>query len=92
MDEHRTSRPGEFTKRTMHSGVKTITYILGIVEILATIIFLVFNFLVPTFKYTLQNMGGVKFNPATDIPSLEGKIILVTGGTSRLLPFPALPE
>lgn len=24
---------------------------------------------------------GVKFNPATDIPSLDGKVILVTGGT-----------
>ncbi|KAH8699420.1 oxidoreductase-like protein [Phaeosphaeriaceae sp. PMI808] len=29
-------------------------------------------------------MGGVKFNPATDIPSLAGKIILVTGGNAGL--------
>ncbi|KAG9197824.1 hypothetical protein G6514_000812 [Epicoccum nigrum] len=27
---------------------------------------------------------GVKFNPATDIPSLDGKVILVTGGNAGL--------
>jgi hypothetical protein len=30
---------------------------------------------------------GVKFNPATDIPSLDGKVILVTGG----MYFPTSP-
>ena len=29
-------------------------------------------------------VGGVRFNPATDIPSLHGKVILVTGGNSGL--------
>ncbi|KAH7383756.1 hypothetical protein BKA66DRAFT_417435 [Pyrenochaeta sp. MPI-SDFR-AT-0127] len=29
-------------------------------------------------------MGGVKFDPSKDIPSLEGKVILVTGGNSGL--------
>ncbi|KAM0344545.1 hypothetical protein ACHAPU_007525 [Fusarium lateritium] len=29
-------------------------------------------------------MGSVKFTPDTDIPSLEGKVILVTGGNSGL--------
>lgn len=28
--------------------------------------------------------GGVSFNPANDIPSLEGKVIVVTGGNSGL--------
>ncbi|KAF7332344.1 Retinol dehydrogenase 13 [Mycena kentingensis (nom. inval.)] len=30
------------------------------------------------------NYGGVPFNPATDIPDLVGKVILVTGGASGL--------
>ena len=30
---------------------------------------------------------GVKFNPATDIPSLDGKVILVTGGMYLLHPL-----
>jgi hypothetical protein len=34
---------------------------------------------------------GVKFNPATDIPSLDGKVILVTGGTYPLPPLPSRP-
>ncbi|KAF9761354.1 hypothetical protein IL306_003851 [Fusarium sp. DS 682] len=29
-------------------------------------------------------MGSIKFNPETDIPSLEGKVILITGGNSGL--------
>jgi NAD(P)-dependent dehydrogenase (short-subunit alcohol dehydrogenase family) len=29
-------------------------------------------------------MGSVKFSPDTDIPSLEGKVILITGGNSGL--------
>ncbi|KAK2669538.1 Short-chain dehydrogenase/reductase SDR [Fusarium oxysporum f. sp. vasinfectum] len=29
-------------------------------------------------------MGSVKFSPDTDIPSLKGKIILITGGNSGL--------
>ena len=36
---------------------------------------------------------GVKFNPATDIPSLDGKVILVTGGMYLLHPLlPLLPS
>ena len=29
-------------------------------------------------------MGGYKYNPEKDIGSLEGKVILVTGGTSPI--------
>ncbi|KAK2688866.1 hypothetical protein QWA68_012128 [Fusarium oxysporum] len=34
--------------------------------------------------YLSDKMGSVKFSPDTDIPSLAGKIILITGGNSGL--------
>jgi hypothetical protein len=33
------------------------------------------------YRYRNTSNMGKTFNPATDIPSLEGKVILVTGGT-----------
>jgi hypothetical protein len=32
--------------------------------------------------YGLLNFNGISFNPSTDIPSLEGKVIFITGGLS----------
>lgn len=40
--------------------------------------------------YGLLSFGGASFNPLSDIPELDGKVILITGGTTRSLD--ALPE
>lgn len=39
-----------------------------------------------------QIEGLVDFDPARDIPSLEGKVILITGGIIIRLPSPSLIE
>jgi hypothetical protein len=35
---------------------------------------------VTAFMNPFNYVGGVSFNPETDIPDLSGKVILVTGG------------
>lgn len=70
------------TATNAHSTLNIVLYILEqLLELFTTAALLTFNVLLPDFKAQLQNMGGVKFNPTTDIPSLKGKVILVTGGT-----------
>lgn len=59
-------------------------------ELVQTILLLGFRLILPDLANALSNIGmGVKFNPATDIGPLDGKVILVTGGTfTHFEPFP----
>ncbi|ORY18700.1 hypothetical protein BCR34DRAFT_553326 [Clohesyomyces aquaticus] len=85
MDGHGIRPSDEPTHSPTRSIVKTVVYIWRlVVEVSATTIFLGFNFLVPTITRALLDMGGIRFSPAQDIPSLAGKIILVTGGNAGL--------
>jgi NAD(P)-dependent dehydrogenase (short-subunit alcohol dehydrogenase family) len=53
-----------------------------ILELLSTALLLSFGFILPELKDSITNFGmGKKFDPSHDIGSLEGKVILVTGGT-----------
>lgn len=60
----------------------TILYILRqILELPTTAILLGFGFIVPDLHASIKCIGmGKSFNPERDIGSLEGKVILVTGG------------
>jgi hypothetical protein len=60
-----------------------VSYILRqILEIPSTAILLVFGFVLPFLKSWTANFGmGKSFDPERDIGSLDGKVILVTGGT-----------
>lgn len=50
-----------------------------------TVVSLVSGLLLPELKDIITTLGmGVNFNPATDIGTLEGKVILVTGGIAAL--------
>ena len=50
-------------------------------EVFKLIFLLARNLAVPEFSELIKYSGKtVNFNPAKDIPSLEGKVILVTGG------------
>lgn len=89
------------TDNTRHppSSVRTksiwhaILYILRqILELPTTAILLGYGFIVPELKDTVTSIGmGKTFNPATDIGSLEGKVILVTGGM-QLSPSHPIPS
>jgi NAD(P)-dependent dehydrogenase (short-subunit alcohol dehydrogenase family) len=51
-------------------------------ELLSTALLLSFGFILPELKDSITTLGmGKKFDPSRDIGSLEGKVILVTGGT-----------
>ncbi|KAF2177174.1 NAD(P)-binding protein, partial [Zopfia rhizophila CBS 207.26] len=67
-------------------ALKNIIYIqTQILEVPVTVAHLFFNFLIYDFKDAVINMfSGKSFNPAQDIPSLAGKVILVTGGNTGL--------
>lgn len=73
------------------SVLKTVVYILRqFVELPLTAIFLLYNVILPEARDWITTFGmGKAFDPKTDIGSLEGKIILVTGGmcTIALLSF-----
>jgi hypothetical protein len=61
---------------------ETILYILHqILELPITAVLLGFGFILPELRDWIANFGmGKAFDPARDIDSLEGKVILVTGG------------
>jgi hypothetical protein len=69
--------------------VKTTSILAAILFILrqifdlpATAILLCFGFILPEVKDWITDFGmGKKFDPSRDVGSLEGKVILVTGGT-----------
>ena len=65
-----------------NSKSKNILYTLRqISQVLNTILSFIPGFIVPEVRDWITTAGmGKKFNPATDIGSLEGKVILVTGG------------
>lgn len=53
-------------------------------QLFITSYFLIAEVLTPEFGEQIKNMGAKKsFDPAKDVPSLEGKVIIVTGGESR---------
>jgi hypothetical protein len=62
---------------------ETILYILHqILELPITAVLLGFGFILPELRDWISSFGmGKAFDPARDIDSLEGKVILVTGGT-----------
>jgi hypothetical protein len=66
------------------SVLETILYILRqIFDLPLTAVLLGFGFILPELKDWITSFGmGKKFDPSRDIGSLEGKVILVTGGTS----------
>lgn len=67
---------------TTQLTIKTIVYFVNqISQVVITVLILTFNFLIPEFLEYLRMGAGKGFNPAKDIPSLAGKVILVTGGT-----------
>lgn len=74
------------------SIVQTIFYVLRqILELPITIILLVFGFILPELRDWSSSVGmGKKFDPAQDIGSLEGKVVLVTGGPQ--LPSFSIPK
>ena len=52
-------------------------------ELFITFYFLVAEVLTPEFGEQIKNMGANKnFDPAKDVPSLDGKVVIVTGGES----------
>lgn len=61
---------------------ETIVYILKeFVQLPIVASLFAFNVVLPELGEQLANMGGAKsFNPGKDIPSLAGKVIIVTGG------------
>lgn len=57
----------------------------SIVVFINTALLLVSGFIFPETVDTVSSCGmGVDFNPARDIASLEGKVVLVTGGNLPL--------
>jgi hypothetical protein len=67
----------------------TILFILHqILEFATTATLLAYGFIVPELRDTITSFGmGKTFVPERDIGSLEGKVILVTGGKlSHLIP------
>jgi NAD(P)-dependent dehydrogenase (short-subunit alcohol dehydrogenase family) len=74
--------PGLVSTRTK-SGPQTVFYILHqILDFLVTTILLALGFILPELKDSITDLNmGKKFDPERDIGSLEGKVILVTGGT-----------
>jgi hypothetical protein len=62
---------------------RTIVHILRhIVDLPITAVLLGFGFILPELRDWITGFGmGKKFDPARDIGSLEGKVLIVTGGT-----------
>ncbi|KAF9698065.1 hypothetical protein EKO04_003909 [Ascochyta lentis] len=57
----------------------------AIFEFIHTVLLLVSGFILPEIIDTIASVGmGIDFNPAKDIASLEGKVVLVTGGNAGL--------
>ncbi len=64
--------------------LSTVSYILReILHFSNTLFLLALGFILPEIQDGVKSFGmGVDFDPARDIGSLEGKVILVTGGTA----------
>jgi hypothetical protein len=63
-----------------------------IFELLSTALLLGFGFILPDLKDSIRHFNmGKKFDPSRDIGSLEGKVILVTGGTYLPISPPQFP-
>jgi hypothetical protein len=62
--------------------LETIVYILRqLLDLPVTALLLGSGFIIPLFKDSITTFNmGKQFDPAKDIGSLEGKVILVTGG------------
>ncbi|KAF1834562.1 NAD(P)-binding protein [Decorospora gaudefroyi] len=75
-----------FPSSERNSSLATVLYVLRqIVDSLATAWLLGYSFIVPQLQAQITSIGMSKsFDPARDIGSLEGKIILVTGGNAGL--------
>lgn len=76
-----------------HAGLawcKIMSPLQYLFDLLTAVVTLIPGFILPEVRdwITLAGMGK-KFNPASDIGSLEGKVIIVTGGmlTRMSLPF-----
>jgi hypothetical protein len=71
-----------------YSVLETILYIIRqIFEVPVTALLLGIGFILPEVKDSIASIGmGKKFAPERDIGSLDGKVILVTGGTRPILP------
>lgn len=85
--------PSTLVRASDHNSVlENISYTLRqISQVLNTILSFVPGFIVPEVRDWITTAGmGKKFNPATDIGSLEGKVILVTGGMAP--PTPIAPN
>lgn len=81
MDEQqgRTTAAANTSSRSLKN---TIVYIFRqFLDLPYTVFILTVQVLLPQFRDKLlrRNMGK-SFNPATDIPSLNGKVVVVTGG------------
>jgi hypothetical protein len=63
-----------------------------IFELLSTALLLGFGFILPDLKDSTTHFNmGKKFDPSRDIGSLEGKVILVTGGKYLPISPPQFP-
>lgn len=59
-----------------------------LIDLLHTVWLLGTGFILPEISDAIRSLGmGVTFDPANDIGSLEGKVILVTGGTQAFAPL-----
>ncbi|KAJ4341103.1 hypothetical protein N0V95_007323 [Ascochyta clinopodiicola] len=74
-----------FIDSSLNLSSVTVSKLRQLVEFIHTISLLVSGFVLPEIIDTIASFGmGVDFNPAKDIGSLEGKVILVTGGNAGL--------
>ena len=52
-----------------------------ILDVPSTVVLLVFGFIIPEVRDWITRIGmGKEFDPARDVQSMEGKVVLVTGG------------
>ena len=80
---HGPARPLNPTSTNPVSLWETILYTLRLIlEVSSTVALLAVGFVFPEVKSWITSIGmGKKFDPERDIGSLEGKVVLVTGGT-----------
>ena len=66
---------------------ETVLYTLRLIlEVSSTVALLTLGVVIPEVRNWITSIGmGKKFDPERDIGSLEGKIVLVTGGTNLLI-------